>query len=207
MSIIEHKRKVLEYYLRAYDEKLMAGTSGNISIFDRETNQMIITPSCVDSVGMTEEDIIVTTLSGEVLEGSHKPSSEWRLHAQIYQNMEQVCAIVHTHSPYATAFAVTHDPVPTILIEMIPFLGGNVPVSKFAFPGTEQVGTNAVEQLRDRNACLMENHGVVAVGGTMEQAYVRAVYVEDAAKIYHMAACVGKPVSISAEDEARMKGR
>ena len=102
-----------------------------------------------------------------------------------------VLSVVHTHSPYATAFAVCQKAVPVILIEMVPFLGGEVPVADFAIPGTDDVGTNAVRVLKDRNACLMANHGVLAIGKNLAQAHVRAIYVEDAAKICGIANSMG----------------
>ncbi|WRS27830.1 class II aldolase/adducin family protein [Oscillospiraceae bacterium MB08-C2-2] len=206
MTLLQAKQEVLDMAVRCYKEALMAGTSGNLSVLT-DDQKLVITPSSVDYSTMTVEDIMVTTLDGEILEGPHKPSSEWRMHAQIYKNLPHLRAVVHTHSPYATSFAVINQPVPVILIEMMYFLGGDVPVSDFALPGTDDVGRNAVKSLADRNACLMQNHGVLAVGETLQKAYIRAVYTEDAAKICHMAKCIGQPVLISQELQDRMLNR
>ena len=187
------KQDVLRTAKKAYDEKLMAGTSGNMSVYDPETKWIIITPSSYDYSIMEEKDIVVIDLDGNTIEGIHKPSSEWKMHAEIYKNVPTVEAVVHTHSPFATSFAVNHQEIPVILIEMIPFLKGSVEVSPFAAQGSAEVGTNAVPILRRKNACLMANHGVAAVGKTIDQAYINSVYVEDSAKIYHMARCVGTP--------------
>lgn len=211
-ELSEVKQAVLRIAKKAYREKLMAGTSGNMSIFipsDRETDVlpagesgegrrglMIITPSSYDYEIMEEKDIVVTDLEGNVIEGCHRPSSEWRMHAEIYKHLTHVRAVVHTHSPYATSFAVNHQEIPVVLIEMIPFLKGKLEVSAYAEQGSAQVGRNAVEILRRRNACLMANHGVVAVGESLESAYINSVYVEDTARIYHMALACGKPVVI-----------
>lgn len=190
------KQKVLATAKKAYEEKLMAGTSGNMSIYCSETGQMAITPSSYDYSIMEEKDIVVIDLDGNILEGCHKPSSEWKMHAEIYKHLPHVKAVVHTHSPYATSFAVNHQEIPVVLIEMVPFLKGKLEVSPYATQGSAQVGLNAVPILERKNACLLANHGVVAVGEIIESAYINAVYVEDTAKIYHMALTAGVPVTI-----------
>lgn len=183
----ELQETVLQAALECYNEKLFAGTSGNLSVFDRETCTIAITPTGLPYSSMASGDIVLMRLDGTVLEPGHKPSSEWRLHAEIYKARLDVNAVVHTHSPYATSFAVAGLPVPLILIEMIIFLGGEVPLAEFAIPSTELVGTNAVIAMGSGNACLMANHGVVTAGSTLQEAQIRAVYVEDAARIATLA--------------------
>ncbi len=182
----EYKEKVCAETKACYSEKLFAGTSGNLSLYDPEEDLIYITPGSYPYEIMKPEDIMVIRKDGTVIDGPHKPSSEWRLHACIYQNMPDVRAVVHTHSPYATSFAVNHAGIPVILIEMVAYLGGDIPLAEFAVPGSDEVGETAVAAMRrdGRNACLMANHGVVAVGSTLPQAHVRATYVEDAAVIY-----------------------
>ncbi|MDO4268405.1 MAG: class II aldolase/adducin family protein [Eubacteriales bacterium] len=196
MDLSTQKQAVLSAARKAYAEKLMAGTSGNMSVYCREAGLMAITPSSYDYSIMEEKDIVVIDLEGNIKEGCHRPSSEWKMHAEIYKALPHVGAVVHTHSPYATCFAVNHQEIPVILIEMIPFLKGSLEVSAYAEQGSAQVGINAVPILSRKNACLMANHGVVAVGGSMPEAYINAVYVEDTAKIYHMALTAGTPVTI-----------
>lgn len=193
------KKQVLEIAKKAYDEKMMAGTSGNMSVLVEGESVMAITPSSYDYRLMKEEDIVLIDLDGNMVEGFRKPSSEWRMHAELYKHLPHVKAVVHTHSPYATSFAVNHMEIPVILIEMIPFLKGSVEVSPYAIQGSAEVGLNAVPILKEKNACLMANHGVLAVGATIEEAYINSVYTEDAAKIYHMAKCTGTPVVLEGE--------
>lgn len=186
------RQELLAMSQKAYREALFAGTSGNLSIYDRKNGCMLITPSSIAYEEMTAEDLMIVTLDGEIKEGKHQPSSEWRMHAAIYKNKPEVNAVIHTHSPYATSFAVNQMAIPVILIEMVPFLGGDVQVAEFAVPGTAEVGINCIEKIQERYACLMANHGVLAVGKDLNQAYIRAVYVEDAAKIYSHALSNGK---------------
>lgn len=191
------RKELLKVTQQSYREALFAGTSGNLSYYDRETERMLITPGSTPYETMTEDDLVCITLDGEILEGSRKPSSEWRMHAEIYRQKPEVRAVIHTHSPYATAFAVNNQEIPVILIEMVPFLGGNVEVAEFALPGTVEVGIEAAKKLKDRYACLMANHGVLAVGESLEQAHTRAIYTEDAAKIYCLALSNGSVKIIS----------
>lgn len=206
MTASELKAQVLALAQRAYREQLMAGTSGNLSALSCD-GKIVITPSAVDYTVMTERDIMVIDLNGAVLEGPHMPSSEWRMHAQIYRHKPEVRAVVHTHSPYATSFAVINKPIPLVLIEMIHFLGGDLRVAPVAVQGSDEVGLNCIPALEGRFACLMGNHGVAAVGKNLDEAYIRAVYAEDAAKITHMALAIGRPVPIPEEIVSIMKGR
>ena len=192
---------------RAYREKMFAATSGNLSVFDRESGKIYITPGSFPYEKMTPEDIMAIDLDGNILEGKHSPSSEWRMHAAIYRADKRVNAIVHTHSPYATAFAINHMRIPAVLYEMVFFLGGDIPVAECAIPGTPEVGETCVPVLKERNGFLMANHGALAVGDTLDRAYTRAVYIEDAAKAYSVALTHGKTYEIGAEAENEIRAR
>ena len=203
MSGAEIRAELLKVTRRAYfQDHMFAATSGNLSVYDRQTGRMFITPGSFPYEDMTEDDMMVIDLDGNVLEGKHKPSSEWKLHAAIYRNFAGVCAVVHTHSPYATSFAINHMNIPVVLYEIAWFLGGDIPVAEGALPGSPEVGENCVKVLKDRNGCLMGNHGAVAMGETLAQAYTRAVYIEDAAKAYSLALTHG-PVRVVESAEVR----
>lgn len=185
------KECVLESTLSAYRQGLFAGTSGNLSMCDELRTVLAITPSSFSYEKMTLGDIMVIALDdGAVIEGPHRPSSEWRMHATILQARRDARAVVHTHSPYATGFAVTSTPIPLILIEMLYYIGGDVPVADFGMPGSDALGDIVAASLAKRNACLMRNHGIAAIGSDLDEALLRAVYVEDAAKIFHHALAV-----------------
>lgn len=205
MTIQEMRQAVCAWARQCYAEKLFAGTSGNLSVYDRERGLMVITPTSVPYEGIAPEDMVALRLDGEVLEGKYRPSSEWRMHAAVYESKPEVSALIHTHSPYATAFGVNNRGIPVILIEMVAFLGGDIPLAGYATPGTRGVGDEAVKALGDRGGCLLANHGVLAVGNSLEQAHLRAVYIEDAARIYSIALNNGPVVTMTEEQIAAMK--
>lgn len=204
---IEMKKEVQRVAVKSYNEGLVAGTSGNVSLYDSENQVMAITASNLDYSIMRPEDVIIMSLDGEKYEGELKPSSEWQMHAEVYRHKPEVTAVIHTHSPRATSFAVVRERIPLVLVEMLPFIGGDIPLAKFALPATVDLGLSAVEALKDRNACLLENHGVLAVGSNLDQAYLRAVYVEDAATIYHFSRQVGHPKLVPHDAEEILKER
>ncbi|MCX7028003.1 MAG: class II aldolase/adducin family protein [Spirochaetes bacterium] len=209
LTLREMKELVLENTLRAYSQELFAGTSGNLSLRDEEGKLVAITPSSFPYEKMGLDDIMVIDLeTGAVVEGKHRPSSEWRMHTTIMKGRPDVRGVVHTHSPYATSFAVLCRPIPLILIEMLGYIGGDIPVCEFELPGSEALGTDVAATLKNRNACLMRNHGAVAVGSTLDQAHLRAIYVEDAAKIYSLALSTGGKVELIPQEAAEaMKKR
>ena len=204
---MDYKKHLVEMARKAYADKMFAATSGNLSIYDRENGRMYITPGSYPYERMTPEDAMVIDLDGNILEGVHKPSSEWRMHAAVYRSNETVNAIVLTHSPYATAFAINNMSIPVVLYEIAFFLGGDIPCAEGALPGTDAVGENCVKVLKDRYGCLMGNHGALAVGDTLDRAYTRAVYIEDAAKAYSIALSHGPVKVIDRADVQRMLGK
>ena len=193
----ERKIALVEAAQSAFRQGLFSGTSGNLSSLDRAAGRMYITPTSVRYEGLQAEQIVVMRLDGTVLEGG-EPSSEWQLHACLYKHLEAVNAVVHTHSPYATAFAVVRRSIPAVLIEMLYHLGGEVPCAPYATPGTRAVGEGAWQVMRNgAKACLLANHGIVAVGEDLAEAYLRAEYVEAGARIYTLANTLGEPAVLS----------
>ena len=195
-TLQELKQEIVERSLQAFHEGMFSGTSGNMSCFLREEGKMLITPTSVRYDVMRAEDIVVMRLDGTILEGHLQPSSEWRMHAAIYEGKCEANAVFHTHSPYATAFAVNHQTIPAVLIEAFAFLGGDIRCADYATPGTKEVGLNAVPALEGRMGCTLANHGALAIGRDLAQAYLNAEYVEDVAKIYSYAKAVGMPVTL-----------
>ena len=194
------REEIVNTAQKAYREGMMAATSGNLSCYDAASGSIAITPSGMDYTIMKPEDIVIIDLDGNVLSG-HKPSSEWKMHAEIYRHLPQYRAIVHTHSPNATAYAVLRKEIPCVLVEMLLFLGGSIEVADYAAQGSAAVGTNCLPILVRKPACLLANHGVVTAADSLAQAYTNAVYVEDSAKIVRLAMSTGCPIPASIDTE------
>ena len=200
MEFSEQAERITAYAKRMYEEKLVSATSGNLSERIPGTADLFaVTPSSEDYTTMTLERIVVMKTDGTLVwcpEGA-KPSSEWRLHAAVYRDRPDISAVVHTHSPYATAFATVNKAIPPVLAEMGPWLGGGIPVAAYGPLATWELADNTVAALGEKGvACLMANHGAVAVAADMKTAYARAAYIEDAARIIALAKMLGEPVRI-----------
>lgn len=191
---LQYGNELLALAKQAYQEQLMTATSGNFSYYCRESDCMIITPSGIPYPTMTEADLVWMRLDGTILrETQHRPSSEWKMHRELYRNLPHVRAIVHTHSPNATAFAALRQEIPCVLVESLLFLGGTIEVAPYAKQGSPEVGTHALPILARKPVCLLANHGVVAVGATLQEAFAVSQYTEDTAKIVRMAMSTGLP--------------
>lgn len=191
------KQMIVEAGRKMYNTGLVAGTSGNISMRnpDKE-DSFFITPSSMAYDQIQEHDIVEINSKGEPYIKGLRPSSEWQMHVCVYERFKKYNAIVHTHSTFATSFAVTHEDIPLILIEMRPYLGGDLHVAPYRPAGSKELGEVILPYLENRNSCLLANHGTISCGETLEDAFMAAEYVEDAAKIYYYAKTSGTPVII-----------
>ena len=177
------------------------GTSGNVSL--RHEGRMLISPSATPYDAMTPEMIASIDLSGEMTEeweGPRKPSTEWRFHWLLLKHREDVGAVVHAHPTYCTALAILREPIPACHYMIAAFGGMDVRCAGYATFGTPELADLAFAALEDRTACLLANHGMVAVGGDADQALWRAVELETIARQYHTARLLGDPVLLSKEE-------
>lgn len=188
---------------------LVAWTSGNISARDPESGLVVIKASGIKFPDLTPENMVVVDLDGKLVEGDYKPSSDTASHCYIYRHMPQVNGVVHTHSRYATAFAVVGKSIPCLTTAMGDEFGGEIPLGGFALIGGEEIGAVVVETLRDSKSpsCLLQSHGVFAVGKNAEAAVKAAVMTEDNAAIVWLAMQIGTPLTISDEDIAKLHHR
>lgn len=198
------KREIINYGQKMVQEGLVASTWGNISV-RVDANKILITPSGMEYKDLVEEDIVLIDYDGTVLEGKRKPSSEYHLHCEIYKNRPDVQGIVHTHSQYASAFAVVRKSIPPLIEDMAQVVGGEVAVAQYALPGTLELARNGVVALGDRGACLLASHGVVGVGYNLHEAYKACLLVEKTAHIAIAARSLGNPVVLDDEDVRWMR--
>jgi L-fuculose-phosphate aldolase len=177
--------------------------SGNVSA--RLGDGLLITPSGLPYAGMQPDDIVEIDLAGKIRSGARRPSSEWPFHTTIYQARPDAQAIVHTHSPMATALSCARKGIPAFHY-MIALCGGpDVRCADYATFGTQELADNAVKALRDRKAVLLANHGVIALGATLEGAHAIAAEVENLATQYLALLSAGvKPVVLGKAEMKRV---
>lgn len=199
-SFSKAKLEVIESGRKLLDNGLVAGTWGNISARIEGSDQIVVTPSGRDYLSLSEADIIVTDLFGNVVEGKLKPSSELPMHLAIYRARQDIRAIIHTHSIFASSCAVARKPIPPIIEDLVQLAGGRIEVADYALPGTIELAQNVVNSLGDKSAVLLANHGVVCCGQNIHEAMLGCELVEKAAQIYIYASQLGGPVLLSDED-------
>ena len=186
---------------------LVTWTGGNVSARDPQTGYVAIKPSGVRYEDLKPEHMVIVDLNGQCIEGDLKPSSDTASHLYIYRHRPDVNGVVHTHSPYATAFAALGRPIPVYLTAMADEFGGPIPCGGFALIGSEEIGRVALEAIGDSRAVLLKNHGVFTIGPTAEAAVKAAVMVEDVAHTVWIALQLGQPDEIPPEDVAKLHYR
>ncbi len=184
MTNINIVKDLIKYAQRAEREGLCKHKSGNFSILDRSTGLVYITPSGFYRSDLTVDDVVISDLMGNVRENTNfrKPSMELSMHLKVYSMRPDVNAIVHTHSPYATAFAVKGIKIEPVTSEAY-FYGKNMEIVPYFEHGTEDLANAVAKAIKVVDVCLLKNHGVLAVGDTIENVFLKAIYVESVAMI------------------------
>ena len=177
------------------------GKSGNVSArLDREGfDGFLVTPSGLPYTETTPDDIVAMTLAG-VAHGHRVPSSEWRFHRDIYASRSDALAIVHAHAPFATSLACLHRGIPPFHYMVAIAGGADIRCAPYATFGTQELSDCALAALAERNACLLANHGMIALGATLPRALALAVEVETLAEMYWRALQVGEPILLGNEE-------
>jgi L-ribulose-5-phosphate 4-epimerase len=201
------KEQLTALHLELPKNQLVTWTGGNVSARDPETGFVVIKPSGVLYPDLTPEKMVVLDLNGKIVEGILKPSSDTATHLYIYRNRADVNGIVHTHSPYATAFAAVGKPIPAVLTAICDEFGGPIPVGGFAPIGDEAIGKEVVKSIGDSPAILMQNHGVFTIGKSAKAAVKSAVMVEDVARTVYFAMQLGELIPIPDEMVTRLHKR
>lgn len=186
---------------------LAIGTSGNIGARLAD-GRIAITPSTMDYDEMTPDDIVIVTADGSPSEGRHQPTSELRIHLEVFTARSDVRAIVHTHSPFATTWAAARREIPAVhyLLALLVAPGRDtLRVAPYATFGTAELASNAVATLGDDHAVLLASHGAIAVAGSLASALGRAERVEELAMLAWRAEQIGGPTLLTAAelDDAR----
>ena len=203
MKNLDQRNQIIEYSIKLNSTNLSPLRSGNISLRGKEDDKegYLITPSGKKYETLKAEDIVFMGLNEELRDTSNQnPSSEWRFHRDIYLNKKEAQAIVHAHSPHATAVSSHGKPIPPFHY-MIALAGGeDIKCADYATFGTEELSNNVIKALEKRSACLMSNHGQVAFGKNLEDAFELAQEVENICHQYTIALKLGEPKILSFEE-------
>jgi L-ribulose-5-phosphate 4-epimerase len=181
---------------------LVTWTAGNVSGRVPGGELFVIKGSGVSYDELTWEGITVCDLDGNVVDGVKAPSSDTAAHAHVYRNLPDVGGQVHTHSPYAAAWAARGEEIPCVLTAMADEFGGPIPVGPFALIGDDSIGQGVVATLQNSRspAVLMQNHGVFTIGADAKAAVKAAVMTEDVARTVHLSRQLGEPIPIAQAD-------
>jgi L-ribulose-5-phosphate 4-epimerase len=182
--------------------QLVTWTAGNVSARVPGEDLFVIKGSGVSYDELTWEGVTVCDLDGEVVDGVKAPSSDTAAHAYVYRHMAGVNGQVHTHSPYAAAWAARGEAIPCVLTAMADEFGGPIPVGPFALIGDDSIGQGVVTTLDGHRspAVLMQNHGVFTIGPSATAAVKAAVMTEDVARTVHISRQLGEPIPIAQTD-------
>ena len=205
MTFQEEREAVCRVGRLLYDRGYVAANDGNISVKVAE-NRLLITPSGVSKGRMTPEMLLVTDMDGTVIEGDRHPTSEGKMHLEVYRGRPDANAVVHAHPPVSTAFAVCRRGLETpYLSELVAGLGQVPCTTSFAMLSTEEVPESVRPYLAVHNALLLANHGALAWGGDLWEAFDRLETVEHTAKIVLNAQLLGGGVPLTEEEVERLQ--
>jgi L-fuculose-phosphate aldolase len=201
MLLEEERRRVVECCRRLRPDGLVVATSGNVSL--RSGDAIAVTPSGVDYDDLTPARVGVYRLDGTPVEERLGPTTEMPMHLAAYKHTA-ARAVVHTHSTAATVVSTLVDELPPIHY-LIARFGGPVRVAPYATYGTDELAAGVVQALRGRTACILANHGAVAIGGTLAEAYTNAIYLEWLCEVWLRASALGRPRLLPSAEVERVR--
>ncbi|MCY3977978.1 MAG: class II aldolase/adducin family protein [Chloroflexi bacterium] len=181
-------------------------TQGNLSLRDPDSGHILMTPHDFSYEQMTTDDVLALDLAGNVIEGNREPSHESQVHLAVYERRADAMGIVHAEPIYTNLFGVLHKPIAPLHVGALIDVRGDVPVMPFAPSGSRQFGYDMLEVMGDRNAVVWANHGMLALGNSLQKAIHCTVMVEISAQLYHMALQHGEPHQIPQQYYDRLVG-
>lgn len=183
------RSSIIEVSKLLYAKNLATAFEGNVSVL--ENGKVYITPSSMCKGFLTEDMLVVLDMEGKVLEGSYRPSSEAKLHLAAYRSRPDIKSVVHAHPPYATAFAVANKPIETKAYPEMIVLYGKIPLAAYGTPSTDEIYYGMNQYVKDYDIILLANHGVIAFGNNVYDAFFKLESVEGIAKVLTLAGQLG----------------
>lgn len=203
MLLEKERKQIVEYGKKLVTSNLTKGTGGNLSIFNREKGLIAISPSGIDYFKTEPGDVVILNIKGEIIDGDKLPSSEFEMHRIFYEKREDIDAMIHTHTMYATTLACLNWSLPAVHY-MIALAGPDVRCAKYATYGTKELALNAYEAMKDRKAVLLANHGLLAGAKDLNNAFNITEEIEYCAELYYRTKSIGDPVILDKEEMTKM---
>ncbi len=193
------RKEIVKVCRLMYERGFICATDGNVSIKFQE-NEILITPSGTHKGLLTEDDIVMTDLQGNLISGNKKPSSEIMMHLKVYNACEGINAVIHAHPPICTAISLTDAVLSTKYTpEVYITFGDSIPIAPYATPSTKEVPDSIADYLPEHRAIILSHHGSLTMGKSLWEAFYRLEKMENAAYVYLLAKQFGKPEPISEE--------
>jgi L-ribulose-5-phosphate 4-epimerase len=196
------KKELYKAHMNLEKYGLVAYTSGNVSV--KVNNHVIIKPSGIPYDELKAEDMVVLDMEGNTVEGKLKPSVDSATHLYLYKNLPDVGSIIHTHSPYASAFALLSQPIPVYSTAHADVFGVQVPVSNYAPVGSEAIGKAVIEVVNQAKAVLLSKHGVIVMGKDIKEAIRKAIFLEEVAQTAYLARTIGNLEPLDEKEAKRL---
>jgi len=188
------KQQIIDISKIMYDKGMVNAFEGNLSV--KSGKEIIITPSQVCK-GVLSKDMLTTIdTNGNILDGSYKISSETGIHLEAYRLNKNIKAVIHAHSPYATAFAIANKPIETKAYPEMIALFKKVPIVKYGTPSTKEIYRDLKTYINDYSVLLLENHGIIAFGETLYDAFYKLESIESIAKVLLLNKLLGGPSNL-----------
>jgi L-fuculose-phosphate aldolase len=200
LNVHKVKQQICEIGDRLYKKGFAAANDGNISVRIGD-NQVVCTPTMISKGFMTPDDLCVVDMEGNQLSGRRKRTSEVKLHLAIMQQRSDVKAVVHCHPPHATAFGIAREPIPQCVLPEVELFLGDVPISRYATPGTQECAETVLPFVHKANIIILANHGTVSFGEDVERAYWWTEILDAYCRILMLAKGLGR-ISYFTEPEA-----
>lgn len=209
MSFEKEKQDLIDTARRMEKYDLIRMSGGNVSLRVKE-DLILVTPTAMDYDTMVIDDIVAVDLSGNIVEGKRRPTSDLKAILYIMNHMPEVNALIHTHQPSAVALSLIADELPVISTTMLEEVKGKVNVAPFTISSDEGMGVETCRYASGSLCVILKSHGVMAYGKSLDQALCAALYLEESCEIYLKALASGLPISILSEkqiqEESEIRG-
>lgn len=201
--LYENEKRILqEAHLILERYNLVAYTSGNVSL--RVDKHVIIKPSGIPYTKLMYEDMVVVGLNGEIVEGNKAPSVDTATHLHLFNHIDWARSIIHTHSTFATVWAIMEKPIPVLCTAHADVFGEEIPIAEYAPVGSEAIGKSALKALGKSGTVLLSKHGVLIIGTSVDDSLKKAIFLEEAARISYFSSAWGNPASLSNNEVQRL---